>query len=123
MKADILVKDANDSSCVVTIFYTKFGFDSWTCAAKPIGPSTSGDCSRFGVQAIHLSDGKAILNMDFGARMLAPELQVQAGGTGGGWVHSDGFLISGDITWEVWNTRRTGDFGDKWVDEGNTGKF
>jgi len=50
--------------------------------------------------------------------MFLPELTIEAGKSGKGWVKSRGFLKSGDIIWEIWNTRRTGAFGDKWMKEG-----
>lgn len=117
MKADILVKDVNESSCIITIYYTRFTFDAWQSYSKPFGSGTSGDCSRFGVTAIHLTDGpRNILNLDFLAGAITP-LAIRAGDTGRGWVHSTGFLKTGDITWQIWNTRRTDAWGDDWMPE------
>lgn len=117
MKADILVKDVNETSCIVTIYYSRFHFKAWFSYSKPIGTGTSGDCSLFGPNAIHLTDGESILNIDFGARMFIPMVMVEAGKSGKGWAKSRGFLQSGDITWQIWNTRRTHDWGDEWMSE------
>ncbi|HMS39190.1 MAG TPA: hypothetical protein PKE69_03110 [Pyrinomonadaceae bacterium] len=116
MKADILVKDVNESSCIITIYYSRTYFDAWFSGSKPFGPSTSGDCSAFGVTAAHLKDGINILNLDFGP-LFVPGLMIEAGKSGKGWVHSNGFLKTGDITWQIWNTCRTGDWGDDWMKE------
>lgn len=117
MRADILVKDVNETSCIVTIHYSRFFFDWWFSGSKPIGPGTSGDIWMFAPNAIHLRDGNNILNIDFGARVFIPMVMVEAGTSGKGWVKSSGFLKSGDIVWEIWNTRRTGDSGDDWMKE------
>ena len=117
MKADILIKDVNESPCIVTIHYSRFFFDSWFSGSKPIGAGISGDCSVFGPTSIHLRDGNDILNLDLGV-VAVPMLQIQAGKSGKGWVKSSGFLKSGDIIWQVWNTRRTGAFGDGLMKEG-----
>lgn len=116
MKADILIKDVNESSCIVTIYYSRLLFDSWFSYSKPFGSGISGDCSTFGPISIHLKDGNNILNLDLGV-VAIPMLQIQAGKSGKGWVHSSGFLKSGDISWQVWNTRRTGAWGDDWMKE------
>lgn len=116
MIAEILIKDTNDSSCLIQVRFGRVSFDGWSSFAKPIGPTSSGDCSRFGVLDLHLTDTKSnLLNLSWSNFIVSPDLMFLVGSTGKGWVKSNGFLTTGDITWEVWNTKSTNDTGDEWV--------
>lgn len=116
MKAELLITDENDSSCLIEIYYNRVSFGGWSSYAKPIGPSTTGDCSRFGVVALHLEDKNSnLLNLDWLGLTLVPDAMMIAGNSGKGWVKSKGFLKTGDINWIVWNTRRSGSTGDDWI--------
>lgn len=116
MLAEILIKDTNDSSCLIQIRFGRLSFESWSSDAKPIGATRSGDCSRFGVLDLHLTDKNSnLLNLSWNQGIVLPDLMFLAGNKGKGWTKSKGFLKTGDITWEVWNTRSMNDTGDDWV--------
>jgi hypothetical protein len=118
MIAEILIKDKNVSSCLIEVRFGRLSFDGWSSYAKPIGPSNSGNCSRFGVLDLHLTDKNSnLLNLSWSNFILSPDLMFLPGNSGKGFVKSNGFLTTGGITWEVWNTRSTDDTGDDWVEK------
>lgn len=116
MIAEILIRDDNDSTCLIDVRFGRVSFDSWFSYAKPIGPSQTGYCTRFGVLDLHIGDKNSnLLNLSWSSLIVSPDLMFQPGSNGKGWVRSNGFLKTGDVTWEVWNTYPSKDTGDEWV--------
>ncbi len=57
MRAEILISDTNEHSCLIQVRYNVVSFESWSSYTNPLGPNNSGDCSRWRSNLLRLTDG------------------------------------------------------------------